>query len=126
MNAPQNLTPTPIPEPTPLPDGTVLVPTTNGHPVTMDADVYNSLPEHHQRPFWTGDGDGRQYALVYRAPTRNGHQVHPCPIFTGERSGGRGNSTTLARVIMQAGAAQRVRYRNGDTSDLRSENLYLT
>jgi hypothetical protein len=85
-----------------LPCGAVLLGTVNGPPVLLDADVYEDLTPEQRRPRWSLNSLGYSYALV--------------------RAGA--GTRALARIAAGAGDGGRVRYLNGDPSDLRRANLY--
>ena len=103
----------------------VRIPTSNGPDVVMDRADYEALAPHHREGAWFYNNNGRsqRYVYVTRAPTMNGEQAHP-HSFRASKSKFR-QSMPLARIVMAADAGRQVRYRNGDASDLRRENLVL-
>jgi hypothetical protein len=90
----------------------VLVPVRGGAlPATVDAEDFDRLVAVGISPMWLFN-KARQGKAYVRAG-------HP-------RQEATGGLVTIARLIMEAPAGNRVRYWDGDTLNLRRENLYLS
>lgn len=84
----------------------VVVPLANGQSAMLDRADWDDLRARGLSPNWTYNDNGEGLGYV--------------------RCAGGENLVIVARVILGAGKAAAVRYRNGDRTNLRRRNLYVT
>ncbi len=91
--------------------GVVHVPLANANePAIIDSDAFDKLTAAGVSLCWTLNTAGDRQHRYVRAPA----------------SGVTGGLVTVARIVMDAGPGQIVRYRDGDPLNLTRSNLYLT
>ncbi len=97
------------------PDGTpiITVPLTNGYAATLRLEDWEQISSLYGENWQANsDGKGRVYASAYRNPDADLTDPRIGPI-------------AMARAIVEAKPGEIVRYRDGNTMNLRLTNLYI-